>query len=57
VVSGKKTSIILNTTFPTSIWAPYREASELFRNYRRPKTSWPEPDEPAKIIANADSSL
>jgi hypothetical protein len=34
VVSGKKTSIILNTTFPASIWAPYREAWELLCNHR-----------------------
>jgi hypothetical protein len=34
VLDGKKIAIILNTTFPASIWAPYREAWDLLLNHR-----------------------
>lgn len=35
LVLGKRKAVMLYTTSPTSLWAPYKEAWNLLRNHRR----------------------
>jgi hypothetical protein len=59
LTGGKRSAILLFTASPASRYAPYKEAWELLRRYRRRTSPAPEPNEPglADVIPDSDEAI